>query len=222
MLVASRKKLGIYGIDTNIRAFGASNTTLSSITYHAKDSGILSSTSYQEGDYVTKGATILQLEKHDMLWATSNISSQQRNLLSLKMPILVEIAGNQGLPIRSKIDFISPVISPKSQTLQIKTSFLNTANRFLPSGQASIYLPRNDVKGKFILPINAVIHDDLGSHVWIQTAKNTFMPRRVNTAGEDHSKVVITKGLIEGEKVVEKGAYLLYSEYRLQHGKMIL
>ena len=70
-----------------------------------------------------------------------------------------------------------------------------------------------------ILPVDAVIHDGNGAHIWVQTGEGKFAPKMVETGAENFNLVEITSGVEEGDVVVVSGAYLLYSEFVLKKGK---
>ncbi|ULT42991.1 hypothetical protein KRR40_05470 [Niabella defluvii] len=66
------------------------------------------------------------------------------------------------------------------------------------------------------MPVDAVIHDGKGAHVWVETAAGKFEPRMVETGGENALWIEITSGVQPGEVVVTDGAYLLSSEFILK------
>jgi Cu(I)/Ag(I) efflux system membrane fusion protein len=66
--------------------------------------------------------------------------------------------------------------------------------------------------------VDAVIRDEKGTHVYVQTDKNTFQPRMVRTGLEDFELVEIMEGLKENDVIAVSGAYLLYSELILKKG----
>ncbi len=68
------------------------------------------------------------------------------------------------------------------------------------------------------VPVDAVIRDGKGSHVYVESGKNTFEPRMVKTGIEDFDQVEILEGLKENDVIAATGAYLLYSEFVLKKG----
>jgi Cu(I)/Ag(I) efflux system membrane fusion protein len=76
----------------------------------------------------------------------------------------------------------------------------------------------HSAKKAWAIPVDAVIRDGKGSHVYVQKGLNTFRAQMVKTGIEDFEKVEITEGLIEGDTVAVTGAYLLYSEIILKKG----
>jgi Cu(I)/Ag(I) efflux system membrane fusion protein len=87
----------------------------------------------------------------------------------------------------------------------------------IPGTQATINLPA-PVSEALTLPLDAVIRDSKGAHVWVKTGENTFSPRKVTLGGESANQVAIASGLSARDTVVVTGAYLLYSEFVLKKG----
>jgi Cu(I)/Ag(I) efflux system membrane fusion protein len=74
----------------------------------------------------------------------------------------------------------------------------------------------NSSRDAIAIPVDAVIRDEKGSHVYVQTGQNIFQPRMVKMGLEGVDFVEITEGLQEGDTVAVTGAYLLYSEIILK------
>ena len=68
------------------------------------------------------------------------------------------------------------------------------------------------------LPNDAVLRDGKGATVWIQTGKNTYENRMVETGIETGDRIEIKSGLHAGDIVVTSGAYLINSEYIFKNG----
>ncbi len=83
--------------------------------------------------------------------------------------------------------------------------------------QANVILSHSEKK-VIALPVDAVIRDATGAHVWILEKDGAFKPRMVKTGLENFEKVEISEGLEEKENAVITGAYLLYSELVLKKG----
>jgi Cu(I)/Ag(I) efflux system membrane fusion protein len=83
--------------------------------------------------------------------------------------------------------------------------------------QAQVFFTHSSRKA-LAIPVDAIIRDGKGTHVYVQSEQNTFVPRMVKIGVEDFEQVEITFGLEENEIVAVSGAYLLYSELILKKG----
>ena len=218
MREAARNKLRLFGYsDSQIRALNGGSKTSPMLTVYSPASGIVVELNISEGQYVAEGSPILKLENFDQLWLEMDVYPNEIAGLRLGTPVKVSFNGINAGEQTLKIDFISPQMDPSTQILKVRAPIQNPGN--LQAGmQASILLPVAKISNAMSLPMDAVIRDGQGAHVWIKTAKNTFSPRMVITGEEDSDQIIILSGLENVKEVVVSGAYLLNNEYILKKG----
>jgi Cu(I)/Ag(I) efflux system membrane fusion protein len=188
------------------------------VTYSATVSGIVSELSVSEGQYVTEGGAVMRLEGYNQLWVEADVYPAEASAIQVGQSVKVVIAGWENEPQQMVIQFINPILQSGSQLMQIRGTVANPDNRWQPGLQANILLPVKAAGNVLSLPVDAVIRDGKGAHVWLETAPGKFEPRKVTLGMENFDAVEIAGGLKEGDKVVITGAYLLYSEYILKKG----
>jgi Cu(I)/Ag(I) efflux system membrane fusion protein len=99
----------------------------------------------------------------------------------------------------------------------MRASLSNSDLHFKPGMQAQVLFTHSSRKA-LTIPVDAIIRDANGTHVYVQSEQNTFVPRMVKIGVENFEQVEITFGLEENEIVAVSGAYLLYSELILKKG----
>ncbi|PSL24044.1 efflux RND transporter periplasmic adaptor subunit [Chitinophaga ginsengisoli] len=216
---AARQKLVLYDqSDRQISQLVQSGKTDPYVTYAATISGIVSELSVSEGQYVAEGSAIMRLEGYNQLWVEADVYPAEASAVAVGQSVKVVVSGWENDPQTMTVAFINPVLQSGSQLMQIRGTVPNPDNRWQPGLQANIFLPLKSSEDVLSLPVDAVIRDGKGAHVWIETARGKFEPRRVTTGMENFDKVAISSGLESGDKVVITGAYLLYSEFVLKKG----
>ncbi len=220
ILKSARQKLSLYGQSASqIKALQESKKTNPNITFLAPESGVVAELSVTEGQYVTEGAPILRLEGYQSLWVEADIYPAEVGNIKEGQQVKVVIPGWEDQPQMVNIKFTSPALQSGSQLLQIRGAMPNPDDQWQPGLQANVFVP-TESKGEVMnLPVDAVIRNGKGAHVWIEIEKGKFEPRIVKTGMESYDQVEIKGGLKLGEKVVISGSYLLYSEYVLKKGK---
>lgn len=218
MREAARNKLRLFGYsDSQIRALNGGSKTSPLLTVYSPASGIVAELNISEGQYVAEGSPVLKLENFDQLWLEMDVYPNEIAGLRLGTPVKVSVNGINAGEQTLNIDFISPQMDPSTQILKVRAPIQNPGN--LQAGmQATILMPVAKISNAMSLPMDAVIRDGKGAHVWIKTAKNTFSPRMVSTGDEDSDQIIILSGLENVKEVVVSGAYLLNSEYILKKG----
>lgn len=220
ILKASKQKLILYGqSETQIKHLAYTKKTDPYIMYYAPQSGKVSEISVTEGQYVSEGSTLLQLENYNNLWVEADVYPSEIGEIKEGQKLKVIVAGWENDPQDMTLQFITPNLASSEQILQIRGSIANPDNRWQPGMQANIILAKKSSSEYLSIPINAVINDGDSRHVWVALDEERFEPRKVTTGLESFDKVEIRSGLKSGVKLVVTGAYLLYSEYVLKKGK---
>lgn len=215
---AAKNKLRLFGYsNSQIEHLLRVNKISPYITVSARASGIINELNVAEGQYVAEGSPILRLENFDQLWVEADVYPSEASLIKPGTAVKVTVNGIPELSQTVKINFISPQIDPSTQILKVRAPLQN--NGRLQSGmQATVLLPSANINNAVALPLDAVIRDEKGAHVWIKTGKDTFAPRVVTTGQEDANQIIVTSGLEDAKEVVISGTYLLSSEYILKKG----
>lgn len=218
MREAAKNKLRLFGYsDAQIRMLTAAGKTAPLLTVYSSASGIVTELNVSEGQYLTEGSPVLKLENFSQLWLEMDVYPNELGSIRLGTKVQASINGISEKEQTLTIDFISPQMDPSSQILKVRAPIKNPGN--LQAGmQATVFLPLAEISDALSLPLDAVVRDEKGAHVWIKTAKNTYSPRMVRTGEEDAERIIILSGLENVKEVVVSGAYLLSSEFILKKG----
>lgn len=220
ILQAARQKLLLYDMtDAQLRQIVTNQKTNPYVTYSAPISGVVAELGVIEGGYVGEGGTIMRLESYQNLWVEADVYPSEAGNVKVGQKVKVVIPGWEDQPQSMTVQFIMPALQTGSQVMQIRGAIANPNNQWQPGLQAFVMLPSSSKEGTLTLPVDAVIREEKGMHVWIEEEKGKYVPRKVTTGMETANRVEVTSGLEEGDKVVVTGAYLLYSEFILKKGK---
>ncbi|WP_291401441.1 efflux RND transporter periplasmic adaptor subunit [Daejeonella sp.] len=215
---AAKNKLRLFGMsDSQIKSLENGTKTSPLLTVFSSESGTVTELNISEGQYVSEGTQVLKLENFDQLWLEMDVYPSEISDIKIgtKVKALVSGLGNEEQSL--VIDFISPQIDPSTQILKVRAPIKNSGN--LQAGmQASVFLPVSEIRDAMSLPMDALVRDERGSHVWVKVGKNTFSPRIVKTGAENEDQIIILSGLEGVKEVVISGAYLLSSEFLLKKG----
>lgn len=217
---AARQKLLLYNqSESQVRQLKANGQTSPYVTYSSPADGVVSELFVTEGQYVGEGSSVMSLESYHTIWVEADLYPSEAGIIKKGDLVTVSVSGFESEPQKMKVDFISPAIQSGNQVITIRGSIPNSHNQLKAGMQTSVELPVINTSAAITLPVDAVIHDSNGSHIWVETGVGKFEPRMVNTGDENDNRVEITKGVQKGDVVVVSGAYLLYSEFVLKKGK---
>ncbi len=220
LLKSSKQKLSLYGqSESQISKLGSVKKTDPYITFTAPATGTVAELPVTEGQYVAEGTALMRLEGYQSLWVEADIYPSEAGSIKEGQQLKVVVNGWEDQPQMMTVKFINPELNAGSQVIQLRGSIPNPNNQWQPGLQANVFVPTGSKGSVMSLPVDAVIRDGKGAHVWIEKSKGTFEPQMVKTGLESFDAVEIKAGLKAGDRVVISGAYLLYSEYILKKGK---
>ena len=215
---SSEKKLLLLGMTkSQIENIAKEKVVNSRTTFYAPVSGVVKSIEVSQGQYVSEGLLLYSIEKLDNLWMEADLYPGESNFIKIGDEVKVSINNMHQSSISGKIIFISPEYREGSQVTIVRASIANTKREFQPGMQANIILI-HATKKTIAVPLDAVIRDAFGNHIWLMQKDGSFESRRVKTGLENSQMVEITEGLTEKENVVITGAYRLHSESILKYG----
>lgn len=218
MREAAKNKLRLFGVsDAQIRSLDQGSKASPLLTVFSNAAGTVTELNITEGQYIAEGTPVLKLENFDQLWLEMDVYPNEISGLTIGMKVKASINGISENEQTLQIDFISPQLDPSTQILKVRAPIQNPGN--LQAGmQATVFLPVSELSDAMSLPLDAVVRDEKGAHVWIKTSKNTFSPRMVKTGEESSDQIIILSGLEDVKEVVISAAYLLSSEFILKKG----
>ena len=220
LVAAAKQKLQLYGqSESQIQQLVKAQKKDPYVVFYAPEGGVVAELSVTQGQYVTEGSPILRLEGYGQLWVEADVYPNEAKNIKMGQKVKVVIAGWEDQPQEMTISFITPSLQAGTQLTQIRGSIANPQQQWQPGLQANVFLPSASKSNVLTLPVDAVVRDGKGMHVWVKNGKDHFEPRLVKTGQENNNEVEISEGLKNGDQVVVTGAYLLYSEYILKKGK---
>lgn len=220
LVSSAKQKLLLYGqTEAQLQKLSKTQQKNPYVTVFATQSGTVAELSITQGQYVAEGSPIMRLEGYGKLWVEADIYPNEMKQIKQGVELKVVVNGWEDQVQTMKVDFINPSLQAGTQLTQIRGSIANPNNQWQPGLQVKVMLASQGLTGGMNLPVDAVIRDGKGQHVWIKTGKDSFEPMKVSVGKANGNSINIASGIATGDEVVVTGAYLLYSEYVLKRGK---
>ena len=218
LVQSARNKLLLWGLtEKQIQDLGNNKQVTRLTSFYSTASGFITELGIKEGDYVMEGGKVYNLADLSTLWAEAQVYASQMNDIDKNGTVTVQIPDMPGKEFKGHIEFVNPEINPDTRIDLVRVVIPNM-DRQLKPGMPAYLIFRAPVHKAFSLPIDAVLRDGTVSVVWVQTGKNTFKNKMVETGLETENDIEIKSGLQKGDIVVINGAYLLNSEYKFKKG----
>ncbi len=160
------------------------------------------------GNEVNMGSLLAQIENADILKIVTYLTPEKAS--KLKVGDTVKIATQS----QDKISAISSTVDPVIRKNKIE---ILHKNPYLHSGQTvplrfTTNVEKNAVNGSILVPLIAVHVTSSESYVWVVNEKQETEKKVIETGGINGSKITITSGIKEGDKIIVKGGRLFQKE----------
>lgn len=172
-------------------------------------SGVAGRFTLSEGALVSANTSLLTtVSQTSPIWVRFSLSDSEFATLGGRISeanvteVAILLADGKPYPVKGKLNFAASTIDPQLGTQQLRATFENTANAFLPGQFVRVRVTTGQQDGVFLVPQTSVLTNDLGKSVFVVNEKNeaTIKPITVgNWVGQDW---VVLSGLNVGDKVI--------------------
>ena len=180
-------------------------------------SGFITELPVMEGQFVAEGTTIVRLTGLSSLWAEAQVYATELSGIDLTGTALVQIPDIPGKEWTGKVEFANPEIAADSRLNLIRITIPNNDGQLKPGMPAYVTIKNKNVTA-LTLPADAVLRDGKVNVVWMQTGKNIYKMKMVETGLESGGRIEIKSGIKNGDVIITRGAYSLNSEYKFKKG----
>ncbi|MCB2229762.1 efflux RND transporter periplasmic adaptor subunit [bacterium] len=222
-LTAARQKLRLFGLsDSQVASIESENTPMDRLTIDAPVGGVVVHKNATEGMYVQTGARIYTVADLSKLWVMLQAYESDLPWLTLQRRLTFTTPSFPGETFDAAINFIDPVVDPKSRTVSVRAEVNNPGLRLKPdmfvTGEVSAKL-NDDNENRLLIPATAPLITGERAIVYVELPGDDgvlFEGREITLGPRAGNFYVVRAGLSEGEKVVTNGAFKIDSEMQIQ------
>lgn len=164
------------------------------------------------GTTVTPGTALFVVSDTTSLWVLAEIDEASLARVTVGAAVQVIVSAYPTNPFPATVTLIGDTINPETRRVVVRCQLQNGDGRLKPGMFARVQLEGATAEPMVHVPVDAV--QDLGERrvVFVPGANGQFVARDVETGGERDGRVEIRRGLVAGDKVVVRGAFLLKSQ----------
>jgi membrane fusion protein, heavy metal efflux system len=152
-------------------------------------------------------ATVADL---DEVLVVGDVPQKEAGSVTVGMEVLIAEPGVAAQePMHGRVEVVSDVLDSERQTVPIRIKVVNVGHKLRPNEfvEASFAPPAAD--GVLKVQTEAVVSDGAQSVVFVEVNPGMLRRRPVKLGRQNRSQTEILGGLVEGERVVVRGALLL-------------
>jgi len=176
--------------------------------------GLIIARNVSQGQRFEKGLELYRVVDLSRVWILVDAFDNEERQLKPGSAVRVTMA-KRGISLNVRVSETLPQFDPISRSLKVRLEADNPGFRLRPEMFVDVELPVN-LPDSLTVPAGAVIDMGLRKTVFVDRGDGHFEPRRVETGWRFGDRVEITKGLMEGERIVVSGNFLVDSESRMR------
>ncbi|TRX49664.1 efflux RND transporter periplasmic adaptor subunit [Fulvivirga sp. M361] len=210
---AARGKLKNWKLtDEQIDNIISSGKPIDQFPINADISGYVTEKKVNLGDYIKRGQSIYEIANLSKVWVLFDLYESDMTWVKKGDQITFSVASLPGEEFEGKIDFIDPVINPKTRVAKARLEVANRDFKLKPemfvSGTLKAQLPAQS--DAVIIPKTAVMWTGKRSVVYVKetTGKGiSFQMREVKLGAVLGESYLIEEGLEPGEEIAVNGTF---------------
>jgi Cu(I)/Ag(I) efflux system membrane fusion protein len=213
MVSATAKKLLALGmVQTDIDRLDRTSTVSNTIQVLAPQDGIITSLNVREGVFVKPDTAIMALADLSSVWLHAEVFESQADWVAVSQSAEAQLNYIPGEIFGGRVDYVYPILDPKTRTLQVRLRFDNPQERLKPNMYSRVTIFGKAHPGALSIPREALIRGQDTDRVVVALGDGNFTVYEVVSGIESGEWVEIIAGLEDGEEVVTSAQFLIDSE----------
>jgi len=180
--------------------------------------GIILARGVSYGQRFERGKELYRIADLSRVWILADIFENEAQFFKPGSTVRVTLP-HQDRTFSARVSNAVPQFDNVSRTLKVRLEADNPGMALLPDMFADIELPVN-YPPTFTVPVDAVVDTGMRKIVFVDKGSGVFEPRRIETGWRRGGLVEITRGLMNGERIVISGTFMIDSESRMQAAAM--
>lgn len=159
--------------------------------------------------------SLVSIQRLDPIYADftipeNNLSAVQKQLEKGTLKTEVQIPDEPDSLRNGELSFLDNMVQEGTGTIKLRATLPNTDRRFWPGRFVRIRIILDQLSGAMLVPGSAIQVSAKGSFVYVIKADSTVEFRPITPGQKQGDQVVISQGLVAGERVVVQGQVAIY------------
>ena len=186
------------------------------VQVYATQNGIVSELKVRQGMFVMPNKKVMSLADLSSIWVLAEVFESQADWVKVGQSADVTLPYKPGTAWGGTVEYIYPSLNPKTRTLRVRLRFDNPNEDLKPNMFSNISIYGGAKKNILIVPREAVIRTGNDARVILSMGEGRYRARNIVMGIESGDWIAIKSGVLEGDRVVTSGQFLIDSEASLK------
>ena len=160
--------------------------------------------------------TLFTIADLDVLEVVANVYERDLPLLQAGMGASVSLESFPTERFPAKVIYIGDVVDPDTRTVKMRCKVTNLGRKLRPEMLARVQVQLGSTLNAVVVPREAVVRREEDMIVFVQTSDTVYEPRIVLATPTADEMMEVQGKVVDGERVVVKGAVLLRGVWERQ------
>ena len=217
LVAASQRKLELWGIAAKQINAPASDG-VPHVTIYASGAGTVVERKVTQGQYVNAGETLMTLADLSEIWIKADVYEEQLPQIHPGQDVEITSEALPNRTLHGHVQFIEPTASPQTRTVPVHVHLANPGMRLLPGMFVNAAFVSRAAQAELVVPRSAVLDSGTREIVYLARPNGVFEAREVQLGAPANDLFPVKSGLLQGDKVVLNGSFMIDSQAQLSSG----
>lgn len=214
---SAKARLELLGVsETVIEQIARNKKTVHKVPMYAKQGGVLSSFSVQDGMYIEPRTELMSISDLSHVWVEAEVLPLQQSWVKNGLVANLTSQAFPGQRWESQIEYMYPLTDAKTQALKVRLPIQNSPLLLKPNMFMDVEIYGGPKHDALIMPLEAVIDDGVTQRVVIKRDDGLFEVVQVVLGIQSEGLVEVLSGVELGQRIVVSGQFLIDSESQVQ------
>ncbi|RJX72980.1 efflux RND transporter periplasmic adaptor subunit [Vibrio sinensis] len=213
LVTGATERLVTLGVDrsqiTQIVKRGKATQT---IEVKAVADGIIASLNIREGGYLSPAQAVISAGPLNEVWVDAEVFERQAQWMKAGTDATMTLDAIPGKTWQGSIDYVYPILDPKTRTLRVRLKFPNPDGELKPNMFANIALQPVSEQSVLTVPRSSVIRAGGMTRVVLAEGNGKYRSTRIEIGKEAGDLIEVSGGLNEQDRIVTSAHFLIDSE----------
>lgn len=200
--------------ELQIREMARTKQYTENIYITAPATGFIIARNVSVGQRFEKGTEWYRIADLSRVWVLADFFRSETEYVKPGMKVRVTVP-HQKKELHAMVSDVLPQFDAASRTLKVRLEMENHGYLLKPDMFVDVEFPVQ-LPAAITVPVDAVIDSGLRNTVFVDRGNGFFEPRPVETGWRLGGQIEVTGGLMEGERIVVSGTFLIDSESRMK------
>ncbi len=213
LVKGATERLVTLGVDrAQIKSITRRGKASQTIEIKAPADGVIASLNVREGGYLSPAQAVISAGPLDNVWVDAEVFERQAHWMKAGSQATMTLDAIPGTEWQGVVDYVYPILDPKTRTLRVRLKFLNPNGDLKPNMFANIALQPVTDDAVLTIPKSSVIRSGGMTRVVLAEGNGKYRSARIEVGREAGEQIEVLQGLKQDDKIVTSSHFMLDSE----------